>query len=296
MMKNCIVYRIAAGELPHLADAEAALAKHTYQEIGATQQSSLGWQPPRGDAHGALIESVAGRWILRCMVETKPVPGPVLARRVKDLAARIEKETGRKPGRKESKELKEQALLDLLPMAFPKQLVIQAYLDPEERLLVIDASTQGQADVVVSLLIESLPPGVNLSLLNTQTNPQAAMSHWLVTQEPPSGFTVDRECELQSQDESKATVRYARHPLDIEEIQAHISAGKLPTKLALTWDDRISLVLTEGLHLKSVKLLDTKSEGGADGFDADWALFTGEMNGMLPDLIEALGGEPEPQE
>jgi recombination associated protein RdgC len=91
-------------------------------------------------------------------------------------------------------------------------------------------------------------------------------------------------------------VRYARHPLDIEEVQAHIDAGKLPTKLALTWDDRVSFMLTEGLQIKKVSFLDTVFEGTkADdgGFDTDVAIATGELVKLIPDLIEALGGEAE---
>jgi recombination associated protein RdgC len=110
------------------------------------------------------------------------------------------------------------------------------------------------------------------------------------------GFTVDRECELKSATEEKAVVRYARHPLDIEEVQAHIDAGKLPTKLALTWDDRVSFMLTEGLQIKKVAFLDTVFEGTkADdgGFDTDVAIATGELSKLIPDLIEALGGEAE---
>ena len=110
------------------------------------------------------------------------------------------------------------------------------------------------------------------------------------------GFTVDRECELKAADEEKAVVRYARHPLDIEEVQAHIAAGKLPTKLALTWDDRVSFMLTEGLQLKKVSFLDTVFEDKAaddGGFDTDVAIATGELSKLIPDLIEALGGEAE---
>src|SRR3989344_1258819 len=156
-------------------------------------------------------------------------------------------------------------------------------------------ASQGRADEVVTLLVEALP-GLSVSLLNTQTSPQAAMAHWLKEQEPPVGFTVDRECELKSANEEKAVVRYARHPLDIEEVQAHIDAGKLPTKLALTWDDRVSFMLTEGLQIKKVSFLDTVFEGTkADdgGFDTDVAIATGELVKLIPDLIEALGGEAE---
>lgn len=295
MFKNLIPYRIAPGFSAAIGDLEDSLAKAPFVECGATQEKSIGWTPPRGEKHGALVEAVAGQLIMRFMSETKVLPGSVLARKVKDKAERIEQETGRKPGKKESKELREEAKLDLLPMAFTKVSSSWVWIDPVSRLLVIDTNSQGRADEIVTLLVEALP-SLSVSLLNTQTSPQAAMAHWLKEQEPPVDFTVDRECELKAADESKASVKYGRHPLDIEEVQAHIDAGKLPTKLALTWDDRVSFVLTEGGQLKKLSFLDTVFEGQKSedsGFDADVAIATGELRKLIPDLVEALGGEAE---
>ena len=295
MFKNMIVYRIAPQWQIGLEQVEAALAKAPFMECGATQERSWGWVPPRGEANGPLAESVGGQWVLRFMVESKVLPGSVLARRVADKAARIEQETGRKPGKKESKELKEEAKLDLLPMAFTKQGAMGVWIDRDARFLVLDTASQGRADEVVSALVEALP-GLSVSLLDTQTSPAAAMAHWLSTQEPPVGFSIDRECELKSADEEKAVVRYARHPLDIDEVQAHIAAGKLPTKLAMSWDGRVSFILTEGLQIKKLAFLDAVLDGKTpddSGFDADVAIATGELSKLIPDLIEALGGESE---
>jgi len=293
VFKNIIVYRIAQGWQPDLTAVEEALAKTPFAECGATQERSAGWVPPRGEAHGPLAESVAGQWVLRWQSEAKVLPGAVLARKVKEKAERIERETGRKPGKKESRELKDEAKLDLLPMAFTKQGSTWVWIDREARTLVIDAGSQGRADEITTALVEALP-GLSLALVDTQTSPQAAMAHWLREQEPPAGFSIDRECELKSAAEDKAVVRYARHPLDIDEVRAHIEAGKLPTKLAMSWDGRVSFVLTEGLQLKKVALLDTVLEGQAQddgGFDADVAIATGELSRLIADLVEALGGE-----
>jgi recombination associated protein RdgC len=124
------------------------------------------------------------------------------------------------------------------------------------------------------------------------------MTEWLAADAAPAGFTVDQEIELQSSAESKATVRYVRHPLDAEELARHIAAGKRCTRLALTWDDRISFVLTEALTVKRVAPLDVIKEQ-ADGtarddderFDSDFTLMAGELARMLADLTHALGGE-----
>ena len=116
-----IVYRIAPEWQVELTQLEEALAKAPFQECGATQEKSSGWVPPRGEAHGLLAESVGGHWMLRFQWEAKMLPATVLARKVKEKAAQIEQQTGRKPGKKETKELKDEAKLDLLPMAFTKQ-------------------------------------------------------------------------------------------------------------------------------------------------------------------------------
>ena len=188
MFANLIIYRIAPQWSATLDQVEQALAKAPFAECGATQEKSVGWVPPRGEAHGALAEAVGGQWMLRFMAETKVLPGSALARKVKEKAARIEQETGRKPGKKETKELKEEARLDLLPMALTKQASMWVWIDPAARLLVLDTSSQGRADEVVTLLVEALP-GLSVSLLHTQTSPQAAMAHWLKEQEPPVGWS-----------------------------------------------------------------------------------------------------------
>ncbi|MDH1334134.1 recombination-associated protein RdgC [Comamonas thiooxydans] len=293
MFKSMIIYRYAESWQSDLQALEDALQKTVFEECGATQERSVGWVPPRGEQHGSLVESVAGQWVMRFMTEAKVLPASVLNRKVNEKAEHIEKTEGRKPGKKEKRDLKDEAKLDLLPMAFTKQGSMWVWIDPQARTLVLDTSAQSRADEVVTLLVEGLP-GFALALLDTQTSPQAAMAHWLMTQEPPAGFSADRETELKACDESKAVVRYARHPLDIDEVRKHIEHGKLPTKLAMTWDDRVSFVLTEGLQLKNITLLDAVMDGNSkedSGFDTDVAIATGELSRLIPDLIEALGGE-----
>ncbi len=293
MFKNLTIYRIS-GQVVTLNQLEAALQKAPFVECGATQEMSAGWVPPRGEAHGALVESIGGQWIARLMIETKAVPGDALARKVKEKAERIEQETGRKPGKKETRELKEEARLDLLPMAFTKRATTWVWIDPQARALVIDTSSQTRADEVARSLVEQVPAGFALALLNTKTAPQAAMAHWLQSQEPPEGFTVDRECELKSQGEDKSVVRYANHPLDIQEVLDHINAGLLPTRLALTWDGRVSFTLTQQLQVKGIRFLDSvfeSQQADEGGFDADMAIATGELGKLIPDLVKALDGE-----
>lgn len=256
----------------------------------------MGWVPPRGQAHGALAESVGGQWVLRLMTESRVLPSSVVARKAQEMAAAIEASTGRKPGRKETRELKEEARQTLLPQAFTQQGSVTVWIDPAARLLAVDAGSQARADELVTVLVKAVD-GLGLALIDTRSSPAGAMAAWLAEGEAPAGFSIDRECELKAADESKAVVRYARHPLDTEEVRAHIAQGKMPTRLALVWADRVAFTLTEGLQLKKIGFLDSVFEGRGDaeeGFDADVAIATGELSQLLPELLEALGGESVP--
>ena len=298
MFKNLIVYRIGPGWAANSAELEAGLEKMIFVECGPTQPVSAGWAPPRGVAHAPLLESVGGQWLMKLVVEQRVVPSAVIKRRLDERAAQIEKATGRKPGKKQQKELKEEVMLDLLPQAFTKQAAIRVWLNPKDRLLLIDASSPAKADDVVTQLVKAAE-GLALTPLHTTQSPAAAMSEWLTTGEAPSGFSVDRECELKSPDETKSAVRYARHALDIEEVRQHIANGKVPTQLALTWQGRVSLLLTEAMQVKKIAFLEGVFEGGSkpkgdEAFEADAAIATGELGKLIPDLIEALGGEHQP--
>jgi recombination associated protein RdgC len=297
VFKNMIVYRVGPEWSATVAQIEAGLDGARFVECGATQEKSIGWCEPRGEAHGPLVEAVGGQLVFKLMIETRALPGSVVTRKAKERVAQIEASTGRKPGKREIRELKDDIRLQLLPQAFTKQASVGVWIAPQARWLVIDASSQTRADEVVTMLVKSLD-GLAVTLLDTKLSPTTAMSDWLISQEAPAGFSVDRECELKAADESKSVVRYARHALDNEEVRQHVQGGKLPTRLALTWNDRVSFVLTEGLQIKKLAFLDVVMDGASkgkdDGFDADVAIATGELSKLLPDLLEALGGEMAP--
>ena len=114
-----------------------------------------------------------GQWVMRFMTEAKVLPASVLNRKVNEKADHIEKTEGRKPGKKESKELKDEAKLDLLPMAFTKQGSTWVWISPKARLLVLDCGSQARADEVVTLLVKALD-GLALSLIQTEMSPAVA--------------------------------------------------------------------------------------------------------------------------
>lgn len=300
MFKNVMVYRIGEGFAPTLAEVQAALEPAQFVECGASQEKSVGWIPPRGEAYGPLVESVGAQWIVKLMIESKAVPGNVVRRRADERIAEIEAATGRKPGKKEKRDIMDDVLMSLLPQAFARQSTVVVWMDLDNRRLVLNSGSQGKADEVISALMNVLG-GLSVSLIQTVTSPQAAMTQWLLApseDEWPADLTVERETVLKSTGEDAASVRFTRHHLANDDVRKHVLEGKLPTQLALSWDGRVAFVLTETLQLKKVQFLDgVMDESGTDKnedrFDGDVALSTGLLGPLLDSLIEALGGEME---
>lgn len=301
MFKNLTIYRIGAAWAPELATIEETLGASRFVPCSATQEKSIGWVPPRGEENGALVESVAGQLVLKLMIETKSVPSASVKAKAQEAADHIEATTGRKPGKKETKELREDALLALLPQAFPRQSAVWVWIDRAAGLLMTDASSQGKNDEVVTALVRAFD-GLSLALLQTAVTPQSAMTAWLASTEPetdwPEGFNVERACELRSADEEKSVVKFNRHHLLTDEVRKHIAEGKLPLWAAMSWEGRISFVLTESMQLKKLAFLDgvfdDRPSDEESGFDTDVALATGELRKLIPALVSALGGEIQP--
>jgi recombination associated protein RdgC len=298
MIKNATIYRIASPlHLLSVENMEYCLQKAAFVPCSGTQDRAMGWVWPRGEAHGALVELIAGQRILKLMIETKAVPGSLVRTNAQAAADMIEAETGRKPGKKQMKELREDALLELLPNAFARQAAVWIWIDLNAAVLVIGSTSRRQIDEAVTALVSTFGH-LQLSLVQTKVTPQTAMTNWLAARdddERPDAFNVERECELKSGDEEKSVVRFNRHSLDNDQVRKHIAEGKLPTRLALSWEGRVGFVLTESMQLKKIAFLEgvfnDRADDSESGFDTDVALTTGELGKLIPALLMALGGE-----
>ncbi|PUA17950.1 recombination-associated protein RdgC [Glaciimonas sp. PCH181] len=294
--KNLQIYRIPAPWAISSEQLEGFLSKQAFAECSSLEMQSQGWVSPRDN--GMLVHTVNRQIILALGTEKKLLPATVINQVTKARAAEIEEQQGFAPGRKQLKDLKEQITDELLPRAFSIRRTTWVWIDPLNGWLVVDASSPAKAEEVLKLLLGSVDK-LQVSGLRTVHSPLTSMTDWLVADEAPSGFTVDQDTELRANGEGKATVRYVRHTLEADDVRRHIAAGKQCTRLAMTWADRISFVLTEGLAIKRIAPLDVikeendvTSKSDDERFDSDLALMTGELNKMLNDLVFSLGGEP----
>ena len=291
--KNLKLFRLSGDWKTSADQLDALLAKESFVSAGAAAPMSSGWVPPReGDLRLAYA---VGRQILCAFrTEKKLLPASVINQFVKVRAVELEDQQGFKPGRKQMRDLKEEVTESLLPRAFSLQRDTRLWIDPVNHWVIVDTSSASKVEEVISALGRVLHP---FPMLPVQVNvsPATAMTEWILSAEPPANFTVDQDAELRAGGDKAAVVRYVKHTLDIDDIKKHVQGGKQCTRLALTFNNRVSFVLTENLDIKRVAALDIldspESQGAADAaekFDGDITLMCAEISQLLDALMVAL--------
>src|SRR3954469_8084386 len=258
--KNLQIYRLPAPWAYTPEQLEAALAPQSFVPCSSSELLRQGWDSPRGN--GMLVHTVNKQMLILLGTEKKLLPSSVINQVAKAKAAELEEAQGFAPGKKAMKELKERVAEELLPRAFSIRSNVWTWIDPVNGWLVVDAASPAKADDVIKLLLKAVDK-LPLESLRVQRSPVAVMTAWLEMDEAPAGFTVDQDTELRATGESRATVRYVKHTLEADDVRRHIKAGKQCTRLAMTWNDRVSFVLTETLAIKGIKPLDVIKESDA---------------------------------
>ena len=301
--RNLLVYRLTQPFTLDASALEKALEQKRARPCASQELSTYGFVAPIGKSEDApLVHASQGFLLIATRKEERILPSSVVRDALQEKVEEIENAQMRKVYKKERDQLKDELILDFLPRAFIRKAGTLAVIAPEMGLVIVDAASHKKAEDLLSTLrdaISSLP----VRPLNVKIAPSATLTEWLKTQEAPADFHVLDECELRDTHEDGGVVRCKRQDLASEEIQLHLSTGKLVTQLALAWQDKLSFVLDDKLVIKRLRFEDllqeqAEQDGGDDALsqqDASFTLMMLTLEQFLPALFEALGGEEIPQ-
>ncbi len=301
--RNLLVYRLTQ-DVPFAADAlEAALAEKPARACASQELATYGFVAPFGKGKDAPLVHVSGEFLLvATRKEERILPGSVVRDALKEKVDEIEAEQMRKVYKKERDQLKDEIVQAFLPRAFIRRSATFAAIAPKLGLILVDASSPKRAEDLLSTLREVLGT-LPVRPLTVKIAPTATLTDWLKSQQAAADFHVLDECELRDTHEDGGVVRCKRQDLTSEEIQLHLSTGKLVTQLALAWQDKLSFVLDDKMVIKRLRFEDllqdqAEQDGGDDALgqlDASFTLMMLTFSDFLPALFDALGGEEIPQ-
>ncbi len=296
--KNIRAYRLSTPLDLSPEQLGEKLASRSFQPCAKSQALSLGWVAPLGDESEALVHAANGRYLVCLRREEKLLPSTVVREQLDEKVSVIEAEQGRKVYRKERLTLKDEIIQDCLPRAFSRSSRVYAYLDTRANWFFVDAASGARSEELLNLLRDCIG---SFPVLLPQVNnaPAATMTSWLAHQNLPDDFALGEECELREPGEEGGVVRCKGVDLLSEEVETHLNAGKQVARLALSWDERVSLVIAEDLCLRRLKfseeLMKENDEipeaDNAARLDADFALMSEAVTTLQERVIAIFGGE-----
>ena len=298
--KNIRAYRLSSPFDMAPEQLSQKLAQREFAPCAKSQALSMGWVPPLGEESEELAHAAGGRLLLKMRREEKLLPSSVVREQLDEKIAHIEAEQARKVYRKERLSLKDEIVQDCLPRAFTRSTPVHAYIDPRSNWIFVDSASAGRAEEFLNLLRDCVG---SFPVLLPQVNnaPVATMTSWLLHRNLPEDFEPGVECELREPGEEGGVVRCRGVDLFSEEVETHLHAGRQVARLALGWDERVSLVLGEDLCLRRLKFADELMKENEDipeadqaaRLDADFALMSDAITALQERVIAVFGGEAE---
>jgi len=298
--KNLMVYRLSRDITLRADEMEKQLAEFAFTPCGSQDMARTGWVSPLGSKGDAFTYENNGQIIICARKEEKILPTPVIKQTLEAKISRLEADQGRKLRKTEKDALKDEVLHSLLPRAFSRFSQTMMWIDTVNGLIMVDCASAKKAEDTLALLRKSLGslPVVPLVLENPI---ELTLTEWVRSGTVAQGFQLLDEAELKALLDDGGVIRCKKQDLVSDEIATHIEAGKVVTKLALDWQQRIQFMICDDASIKRLKFSDElrdsnddiEREDFAGRFDADAILMTGELAALIKDLVEGLGGEAQ---
>lgn len=296
MIKNVTPLQYGAPLQVDVDRLSGELQKFPFVPCSGSEKDRSGWTAFPDDAYARKVDRY---FLMTHIIEKKSVPPAVLKEAIKEDVERYKNMAGQEPKGKLLRQLKDEALARLLPRAFPKRTLVPVWFSNNGQLVLVGSTSASAVKVVLNALNRVGLWG-DVRMMNTEESPSKMMTDWLLG-DAAHGFTVDDACELvQRLDGKKPTVKFASHNLDGSHVTDHIKDGKVPASLALTFNSKLSFVLTDQWMLKSMRVIDAghddvlvNEDDPQASEDANFLISAEVANDAILSLAEAMGGIPE---
>lgn len=289
------------------------LSEHEVEDPSPTSWSSIGFA---NIFEGEFVVDVQGAGkLVAIQFNERMLPGAVQREKMAEKLLYIEEQTGRKPGKKEYAQIRDDVALELLPKAFIKRKTVPI-LFIKDKVLVFTSSAK-KADDAIALLYrvigddKKFEPALLSNLVDGNiTGALTTLAKEGVTPDDGGGeepsFETNNSVVLKGG--NKQTIRVKDKPVSSDDVSTLLKQEYEVVSLGLDYvepgeiDASASFVLTEKLIVQRLALLDVADVRDKDAKnEADTFLATAwliaRMTDKIVDLItETMGGRREEEQ
>lgn len=291
--KQITLFQLNKDQNLNLAKLVEKLESFEFKPCLASMPSSLGWVPPIDEEGAPLARAVNGYIMICLQVEEKILPATVVRQEVLKKIKEIELAEDRKMGGKEKLSLKDEMILTLLPRAFSKINKVYAYLDTKNSKLILGTSNTKRIEQFLSAFKKSIAEEIYIADVDKLSS---IMTYWLKHKDYPTSLAIEKACLFQDPQQQSRIIRCQQQDLFAENIQSFIKEGYEVKQLALTWQDRVSFIMSDRFVIQGLRFQDEviaqvkemEPETKQQQFDADFLIMTEMLSGLLTDLFQVF--------
>lgn len=295
--KNIIYYRMVEPFELDLSALNTSLKAFSYKPCPRSENASFGWVSPYSLDNDLFVHSLQNYFLIMFCREEKIIPAAVIKEELTKKILQLEEAEGRTIYRKEKISLKEEIIIQLRQQAFSRKRLIHAYIDKKQKLLIVDTSSKKKAEEVCAYLRKTLN-SLKIVLPATKLQTETAMTGWLRDKIPLPSFNIANNCEMLDPKQKMSSIKCKEQDLNSTEIINHLHSGKQISKIALSWQNKISFELHDDLSIKKIKFVNlikddaqgSKTPTPHEQLDIDFAIMTGEFSIFLEDLWSLFDG------
>lgn len=247
-IKNITAYRINAAILP----THEQLSQFKFSECHPTQAHAYGWVAPIDSPEESLVYQGDGFLVLKAKKQVKKIPAPNLSEEINKRISTFEVRESRSLSKPEKAAIKDQAVTDLLPRAFPRDSFHTLIYFPKLQILVTDQN-HNNSEALLGLLRKTLgslpvvPAGFNHYPANVLTT-------WLKDRgEVPAGVELLDGVKLCDELETSVSMTTKNLDLDSEAVKEALKANFLVDQLAIEIPDVFTAVANFDGRLTKVR-------------------------------------------
>jgi len=266
---NLILFSIQ--NCPSYTDLSEALVNQPFTKTNGHCTLSMGFRHViTSEVDPQLLSPDKSMGLIRLTHEERKISSGQLATALEDKLDELASQGVeiQEMSNKDIKALKEELSIDLMNHIPPIRKDVFAYIDYQEKMLIVGAASASTTDNLVSSLRDALGSfSVSPFIKNTDISISNCVSEWIANPDTmPPKLSLGDKAQFVEKDEG-AKISTDKISLD-SDLKRYLDDCRLSaSKIGLVLDDLLSFQITDDLDIKSIKLLDPALEDLAEKTD-----------------------------
>ena len=291
--KNLIIYQFDKNSSIERLNNDM-LKNMAFTPCGPTDSIKKGFVSPIGDDEVLKLQ-VQDHSLLMLRIESKLLPSSVIKKKTSERIEQLEQKLGRRASKGEKHRVKDEVIIDLLPVAFTKDKYTYVWINHQDQFIAIETSSFKVAEDILSLIRKELGR-LSLIPIHTEKPVSPFFKEWVLDDNPPANFFVLNDAMLADTLDGNGKIKLIDENLTAEEVKSYLNGGREIKSLSFSYKQQtVFTVNTELVFSKisySSEMLDENSDISLDDktkrIEADFFLVANELANLIKDFTKAV--------